>query len=377
MRAAPPFRAAGAALARAGSAGAPLAGPSCGAGKSAYRSQTTSMARAAALTRISITPAPRMSAWTVRTGTTAVAFSSMVAGSEGRPPARSRIAKPRKNSSPSAAIKTTSRSEKAAATAKAVPPVAAITTTSAAAWPGRGGLGMPTRICAASTAVSPGNGSPAIVPQTSASVAAKASRSAARCRAISGDIGQDRNHPDPEPGERIGDGMVARVEDDAGAGIVAYAAWWPAIRLEGQLHWEALCRREPSGALARLRQAGHGIQIGLADAPADALHPCRQHATGQHIEHHLGPHARLDVLQAVLAQEGVQPDQPRVEEGQRRLAGPRELADVELQVADHAVVRREQSGAAEVEAGLLECGERLSDLRIVGALGPQRPARLL
>src|SRR6516165_1374120 len=105
---------------------------------------------------------------------------------------------------------------------------------------------MPTRICAASTAVSPGSGSPAIVPQTSANVAAKASRSAARCRAISGDIGQYRDQPDPEPGERIKDRVLACVEDDASAGIVAHAAWWPAIGLERQIDREALRRCEPS-----------------------------------------------------------------------------------------------------------------------------------
>src|SRR5215472_12903699 len=131
---------------------------------------------------------------------------------------------------------------------------------------------MPTSICATSTAVSPGSGSPAMVPQTSASVAAKASRSAARCRAISGDIGQYRDQPDPEPGERICDRVLARVQDDAGARIVAHAVWRPAGGLERQLHGEALRRRQPSaGTLVRLRQAGHGIHIAFADAPADAF----------------------------------------------------------------------------------------------------------
>jgi hypothetical protein len=170
-----------------------VAASSCDAGRSAYRSQTTSVALTAAVTRVETTPAPRISACTVRTGTTAVAFSSMVAGSEGRPPARSRIAKPTKNSSPSAVIRTSSRSAKAAPTAKVTPPVPAITATSAAAWPSRGGRGMPTRSCAASTAVSPGNGSLAIVPQTSATIAANASRSAARCLANSGDKGEYRD----------------------------------------------------------------------------------------------------------------------------------------------------------------------------------------
>ena len=78
----------------------------------------------------------------------------------------------------------------------------------------------------------------------------------------------------------------------------------------------------------------------LADAPADTTHPRRQHATGQHVERHLGPHARLDVLQTVLTQEGVEPDQPRVKKGQRRLAGGRELPDAELQVAYQAVAGR-------------------------------------
>src|SRR5690349_18223647 len=129
-----------------------------------------------------------------------------------------------------------------------------MTATSAAAWPGRGARGMPTRTCAASTAVSPGSDSPAMMPQTRASAAAKASRSAALCRAASGDIGQHRNKPDPEPGKRIRDRVLARVEDDAGARIVAHPAWWLARGLERQLHREALRRREPStAALARLR----------------------------------------------------------------------------------------------------------------------------
>src|SRR5271169_4722733 len=319
-----------------------------------------------------------MSAWKVRTGTTAVAFSSIVAGSEGCPAARSRIAKPRKKSSPSAAIRISNRSAKAALTAKAAPPVTAITATSATACPGRGGRGMPTRICAASTAVSPGSGSPAIVPQTNASVVAKASRSAARCLAISGDKGQYRDKPDPEPGECIRDRVLARVEDDAGPRIVSHAVWWPVGGLEHQLHREALGRRQPSaGTLARLRQAGYGIHIALADAPTDALHPRRQHATGQHVEHHLGLQARLDVLQAVLTQEGLQPHQPRVEEGQRRLADRRELPGVELQVAHYAVAGCEQGGAGEVESCLLERSQRLADLRIVGALGTELLARLL
>src|SRR5271165_2083643 len=358
VRAAPPCSVTGKPVAGTAPAGVPLAASSCGAGKSAYRSQTTSIARTAAVTRVSSTPAPRMSAWKVRTGTTAVAFSSIVAGSEGCPAARSRIAKPRKKSSPSAAIRISNRSAKAALTAKAAPPVTAITATSATACPGRG--------------------SPAIVPQTNASVVAKASRSAARCLAISGDKGQYRDKPDPEPGECIRDRVLARVEDDAGPRIVSHAVWWPVGGLEHQLHREALGRRQPSaGTLARLRQAGYGIHIALADAPTDALHPRRQHATGQHVEHHLGLQARLDVLQAVLTQEGLQPHQPRVEEGQRRLADRRELPGVELQVAHYAVAGCEQGGAGEVESCLLERSQRLADLRIVGALGTELLARLL
>src|SRR6516165_4434746 len=277
VRAVPPCSVTGTRLAGAAPAGTPVAASPCGAGKIAYRSQTTSVARIAAPTRVSITPAPRISAWTVRTGTTAVAFSSMVAGSEGRPAARSRIVKPMKNSSPSAAIRGSSRSEKTAETAKAAPAVAAITATSAAAWRGRGGPGMPTRICAASTAVSPGSGSLTVVPQTIANVAAKASRSAARCRSVSGDKGQHRDQPDPEPGERIKDRVVARIEDDAGAGIVAHPAWWTVSGLKRQIDREPLRRCEPSaGALVRLRQACSGIHIALADAPTEALHPRRQ-----------------------------------------------------------------------------------------------------
>src|SRR6516164_6173313 len=158
---------------------------------------------------------------------------------------------------------------------------------------------MPTRICAVSTAVSPGSGSLTIVPQTIATAAAKASRRAERCRAISGDKGQYRDQPDPEPGEHIKDGVLARVEDDAGAGIVAHAAWWAVSGLKRQIDREALCRCEPSaGALVRLRQACRGIHIALADAPTEALHPRRQHTAGQDVEHHLGPRTGADVLQA-------------------------------------------------------------------------------
>src|SRR5215468_2159149 len=378
VRAAPPCAVMGMPLAGAAPAGTPVAASSCGAGKIAYKSQTTTAARIAAPTRVSITPAPRIFAWTVRTGTTAVAFSSMVAGSEGRPAARSRIAKPMKNSSPSAAIRISSRSEKTADTAKAAPAVAAITATSATAWRGRGGRGMPTRICAASTAVSPGNGSLTIVPQTIATVAAKASRRAERCRAISGDKGQYRDQPDPEPGERIKDRVLAGVEDDAGAGIVAHAAWWAVSGLKRQIDREALRRCEPSaGALVRLRQAGGGIHIAFADAPAEAFHPRRQHTAGQDVEHHLGPRTGADVLQAVLTHEGLQPHQPRVEEGQCRLAGGRKLPDVELQVGYHAIAGCAQGGAGKVEACLLERGQRVADLRVVGALGAERLARLL
>src|SRR5215472_1702602 len=354
------------------------AASSCGAGKIAYKSQTTTVARIAAPTRVSITPAPRMFAWTVRTGTIAVAFSSMVAGSEGRPTARSRIAKPMKNSSPSAAVSISGRSEKTAETAKAAPAVAAITATSATAWRGRGGRGMPTRICAASTAVSPGSGSLTIVPQTIATVAAKASRRAERCRAISGDKSQYRDQPDPEPGERIKDRVLAGVEDDAGAGIVAHAAWWAVSGLKRQINREALRRCEPSaGALVRLRQACRGIHIALADAPAEALHPRRQHTAGQDFEHHLGSRTGADVLQAVLTHEGAQPYQARVKESQRRLTGGRELPDIELQVGYHTIAGCAQGGAGEIEACLLKRGQRLADLRIVGALWTERLARLL
>src|SRR6516164_9622019 len=364
-------------LAGAAPAGTSAAIPSCGAGKIAYSSHTTSVARIAPPTRVSITPAPRMFAWTVRTGTTAVAFSSMVAGSEGRPAARSRIAKPMKNSSPSAAISISSRSEKTAATAKDAPAVAAITATSAAAWRGRGARGMPTRICAASTAVSPGSGSLTIVPQTIATVAAKASLRAERCRAISGDKGQYRDQPDPGPGERSKDRVLARVEDDAGAGIVAHAAWWAISGLKRQIDREALRRCEPSaGALVRLRQACSGIHIALADAPTEALHPRLQHTAGQDVEHHLGPRTGANVLQAVLTYEGLQPHQARVKESQRRLAGGRELPDVELQVGYHTIAGCAQGGAGEIEACLLERGQSVADLRIVGALGAERLPRL-
>src|SRR5215472_13059370 len=378
VRATPPSSVTDVPLAGTAPARTPAAASSSGAGNTAYKSQTTTVARIAAPTRVSITPAPRMSAWTVRTGTTAVAFSSMVAGSEGRPAARSRIAKPMKNKSPSAAIRISSRSEKTAETAKAAPAVVAITATSATAWRGRGGRGMPTRICAASTAVSPGNGSLTIVPQTIATVAAKASRRAERCRAISGDKGQYRDQPDPEPGERIKDRVLAGVEDDAGAGIVAHAAWWAVSGLKRQIDREALRRCEPSaGALVRLRQACRGIHIALADAPAEALHPRRQHTAGQDVEHHLGSRTGADVLQAVLTHEGAQPYQARVKESQRRLAGGRELPNVELQVGYHTIAGCAQGGAGEIEACLLKRGQRLADLRIVGALWAERLARLL
>src|SRR5215467_6385801 len=378
VRAAPPCSVTDVPLAGAAPGDTLAAASSCGAGKIAYKSQTTTAARIAAPTRVSITPAPRIFAWTVRTGTTAVAFSSMVAGSEGRPAARSRIAKPMKNSSPSAAISISSRSEKTAETAKAAPAVAAITATSAAAWRGRGGRGMPTRICAASTAVSPGSGSLSIVPQTMATVAAKASRSAERCRAISGDKGQYRDQPDPEPSERIKDRVLAGVEDDAGAGIVAHTARWAVSGLKRQIDREALRRCEPSaGALVRLRQARRGIHIALADAPAEALHPRRQHTAGQDVEHHLGPRTGADILQTVLTHEGLQPHQARVKESQRRLAGGRELPNVELQVGYHTIAGCAQGGAGEIEACLLKRGQRLADLRIVGALWAERLARLL
>src|SRR5215472_17590120 len=365
VRAAPPCSVTDVPLAGAAPAGTPAVASSCGAGKIAYKSQTTTVARTAAPTRISITPAPRISAWNVRTGTTAVAFNSMVAGSEGRPAARSRIAKPMKNSSPSAAINISSRSEKTAETAKAAPAVTAITTTSAAAWRGRGGRGRPTRICAASTAVSPGSGSLTIVPQTIATVAAKASRRAERCRAISGDKSQYRDQPDPEPGERIKDRVLAGVEDDAGAGIVAHAAWWAVGGLKRQIDREALRRCEPSaGALVRLRQACRGIHIALADAPAEALHPRRQYTAGQHIEHHLGPRTGADVLQAVLTHEGLQPHQARVQESQRRLAGGRELPNVELQVGYHTIAGCAQGGTGESLACLLQRGLGTLHLRL-------------
>src|SRR5690348_8506914 len=230
----------------------------------------------------------------------------MVAGNEGRPAARSRIAKPRKNNSPSAAIRISKRSAKATATPKAAPPVAAITATSTAAWTGRGGPGMPTRICAASTAVSPSNGSPALVPQTNARVVASARRRTARCRVPSGDIGHHRDKPDPKPGQRVRNRIVARVEDDAGARIVAHALGRSAGGLERQLHREALRRREPTAAaLASFRKAGRRIHIALAHTPAHALHPRWQHAAGQYLEHYFGPRAGLDVLQAILTQKGL------------------------------------------------------------------------
>src|SRR5205085_954270 len=214
----------------------------------------------------------------------------------------------------SAAVSISNRSAKAAETAKAAPLVPAITATSVAAWRGRGGGATTTRICAASTAVSPGSGSPAIVPHTNASVAAKPSRSAARCCALSGDIGQHRDQADPEPGKRIRDRVFARVEDDAGACVVAHAAWWPIGDFERQLHWKALRGRQPSAAaLAGLRQAGGGIHIPFADAPTDTLYLRRHHAAGQHVKYNLRPRSRRAVLQAVLAHEGLQPHQSRVQ----------------------------------------------------------------
>src|SRR5215472_7650620 len=89
------------------------------------------------------------------------------------------------------------------------------------------------------------------------------------------------------------------------------------------------------------------------------------------------PAYRADVLQAVLTHEGLQPHQARVKESQRRLARGRELPDVELQVGYHTIAGCAQSGAREIEACLLERGERLADLRIVGALWAERLARLL
>src|SRR5262249_45770390 len=111
--------------------------------------------------------------------------------------------------------------------------------------------------------------------------------------------------------------------------------------------------------------------------PADALYPRRQHTAGQHIEHHLRACARRNVLQAVLTQEGLQPHQPRVEKGQRRLTNRCELPGIELQITYHTVAGCQQGGAGEIEACLLERGQRLADLRIVGALWTELLARLL
>ena len=97
----------------------------------------------------------------------------------------------------------------------------------------------------------------------------------------------------------------------------------------------------------------------------------------QHVEDNLGPRSSRDVLQAVLTQERVQPHQSRIQESQRRLAGGRELPNVELEVAYRTVSGREQGRAGQVKACLLERGQRFADLRIVSALGAKRLARLL
>ena len=108
-----------------------------------------------------------------------------------------------------------------------------------------------------------------------------------------------------------------------------------------------------------------GIDRALRYAPSHALNLAGENSPGKHVEHHLDWRVRLDVLQAVLAEIGVDPDVAGIDESQRRLADGDELTEGQLQIGDHAVGRGRDRGANEIELGLLDRGERFAKLRIV------------
>jgi hypothetical protein len=93
-----------------------------------------------------------------------------------------------------------------------------------------------------------------------------------------------------------------------------------------------------------------------------------KNAAGESVEHKFHRIACLDIPQAVLTEIGIDPGVASVDESHRRLSHGDEFPFGQLQVGDDAVGRCQHRGAQKVELGLLDRSERLTELRIVGAL---------
>ena len=140
------------------------------------------------------------------------------------------------------------------------------------------------------------------------------------------DIGQDRYKPYPERSDGVHDGIVGRIDDDVCLRAIAHAARDIILAIGFDLDGEALRIANQSHRLIDLRQARFGIDRSLRYAPADALHFGGENAPGKRVEHKLHRIARLDILQAVLAKIGVDPDVAGIDESQRRLTGGNKFA---------------------------------------------------
>ena len=148
--------------------------------------------------------------------------------------------------------------------------------------------------------------------------------------------------------------------------------------LEIDQHRKALRIAQPvarvldRGQRARLRGGfGAGDAVGdVADTPAQGL-------VRPHIQYQIDRVARLDMAEVVLGQVRLDPELLNRDKGHQRLAGCREVADVDAQVGHQPVIGRDDARVLQVQFRLVQCGARGKQLRIFLVARPERFDRLL
>src|SRR4029079_3292629 len=151
------------------------------------------------------------------------------------------------------------------------------------------------------------------------------------------DIGQNRYKPNPQTSDRVHDGIVACVDDYVRLRPVPHAARHIILAIGFDLDSEALRSSDESHRLIDLGEPRFGIDRSLRHAPTDAFDFGVKNAPGKSVEYKLYWSARFDMLQAVFAKVGVDPDVGSIDESESGVPDINKLAVGKLQVGDDAI----------------------------------------
>src|SRR5512134_1863978 len=186
---------------------------------------------------------------------------------------------------------------------------------------------------------------------------------ALRGGAVSVDIGEHADQPNPQPAERIHDRVVVGVDDNVGLRANANALG-QLLADEFEAERKALRLPQPTLLAVDGRQIANLADLAARNAPANALDLGLEDLPRAHVEDHLRRIAWLEVTQVVLPHRGGDPDATDVDERHDRLADGRVLPRRDLEVGDPPVRWRDDRGIEEIEARFRERRESGPNLGI-------------